>query len=120
ESKMKPLPTPLAPVRSSAVVAILTTAGMAWFTALMTAEDSSMVTLLTLVPTGAGLPAGEAVSSRRWFATAAAERPPDRIPTTMAMATTPQAPGPRRTGGGDAGGRVGHEPAAHEGGGAVW
>jgi hypothetical protein len=117
---MKPLPTPLAPARSSAVVAIYTTAGIARSTALMTADDSSMVTLFTFVPSGAWLLAGVARSSRSRPLTAAAESPPETMPATTATATT-LAPTPvRRGAGGGAGGWVGHPPELHDGGGAEW
>ena len=51
ESKMKPEPMPLCPPNTPWLVeAILTTAGIALEAAVMTADDSSTVTLLTLVP----------------------------------------------------------------------
>src|SRR5262245_27946889 len=80
---------------------ILTTAGIALLTALITADDSSMCTWETFVPSGVcveGLP----FSSARRVVTAAADSEPEMMPATTASATTPPLATRRRSGRGAA------------------
>src|SRR5918995_7208137 len=87
---MNPVPVP-------DPVEILTTAGIALATALMTADDSSMRTCDTFVPRGVCEPWAVASSSRRRLETAAAERDPDTMPAATATATIAPEPRPRRS-----------------------
>src|SRR6185503_13591899 len=61
---------------------------MALLTALITADDSSMCTCETLVPSGVWV-VGVPFSSASRVVTAAAESEPEMMPATTASATTP-------------------------------
>src|SRR5574338_915150 len=97
---MTPEPVPLAPPKTPpAWVRMVTTAGATLLTAVMTALDSSMRTSLTLSvlsPWFDATGAADDEGSRRRFVTPTAERPPERMPATMAMAMIGTAPRPRR------------------------
>src|SRR5687767_12838823 len=98
---MKPEPVPLAVPRMPPPDDwMVTTAGVTLSTASMTALDSSMRTSLTLFASGevATWPVVWA-GSRNRFVTATADRAPDRMPATTAMAMIGAAVMPRRGGG---------------------
>jgi hypothetical protein len=80
----------------------------------MTALDSSIVTSLTVLASAGVWVAPRGSGSARRFDTPTAESAPETIPATTATATSPIAPGPRRTTTRSAGcgGRVDHAGAA--------
>src|SRR5688572_31905431 len=91
---MKPVPMPAEPADWDW---ILTTAGIALATALMTADDSSICTCDTFVPVGVCESGDVVLSSRSQLETAAADSEPDTIPATTATATMAPEPNPRRS-----------------------
>src|SRR5690349_12444605 len=113
---MKPEPTPdcVWPKRPELEEAIVTTAGITLSVAVMTAEDSSTFTVWALEPASVRVPAGTEAAGRSAVETAAADSPPDTMPTTSAMAATGSRPGARRSaacaaaGAEETGGRVDH------------
>ena len=115
---MKPDPTPDCdwPNRPELEEAMVTTAGMTLSVALITADDSSTFTVVALEPASVWVPVGADAAGRSAVETAAAERPPETMPTTRAIAATGSSPGVRRSTVGEdgwpaTGGRVDHAGA---------
>src|ERR671914_2211918 len=107
---MKPDPVPdWLPNRPPVVDWMVTTAGETLSAAVITAEDSSMRTSDTVVPSVSVVsPAGVATGRNR-LVMATALRAPDRMPESTAMVTTgPARRPPRGSATGAAGGRVDH------------
>jgi hypothetical protein len=100
-SKMTPDPTPCAaPKMPVPLTWMVTTAGDTCSAALMTALDSSIRTSLTGTPPsspGSSAAGALAAGAAMRLVIAAAPRPPESRPATMARARTGTRPGPRRT-----------------------
>ena len=110
---MKPEPEPVVPppkMSPPLELWMVTTDGATLLTAVITALDSLIARSWTVVASEPVVCGTSAVGSAMRFATPTAERAPERMPATTAIATTATAPIPRgpRAGRGGSGGRLVH------------